>query len=350
MNGMQWLHAMGDIEDAYILEADWETAQPQPRRKVLWISMSAAAAGLCLLAASLAWWGGRAGQRWPIKELPPDSASSTITQEWPDSASSTITQEWAILRPWEELSISEQYTTLHWEQATYDTAAKPVPHAELGPYLTTQTLSGWDPITDEEHSIRGEVYRVAGISPACAVAVRLGDGEEYYLYRNSGYRPDTLGQMIDDLSLEENLVTGSVWYTYQKPDGAMATVEFVDLPTQTVWEMLLSDRNASNVENFDSMFFHAIMGISISIPVLGYENISLSVTQEGYLTTNILDTGKAFYLGQDTIQSFVTQVIEHCEGYEIVHGGDTRDDAIPETDAGNTAASQAVASHTGVKP
>ena len=62
-------------------------------------------------------------------------------------------------------------------------------------------------------------------------------------------------------------------------------VEFVDLSRDTVFDMLLSDPSIQNVDHFDSMFFQDIMSVSISIPVLGYENIS-AVRHEGGVSDN----------------------------------------------------------------
>lgn len=339
MNSKQLLQAIGGIEDRYILEADWENTKPGHTKKAVWVSISAAAC-LCLLAAGGVWWTQRDVPRWPIKELPAASVSSSAQE-----------LELAILRPWEELSVSEQYSSLSWNEADYSATSTKVESAELGDFLTAQTLTGVDPYTCEEHQTSGNIYNIEGISTACAVAVELEGDEAFYVYRNSDYRPGTLGQMMDDLSLDANLCIGSAWYLYQKQDGSLAMVEFVDLSRDTVFDMLLSDPSIQNVDHFDSMFFQDIMSVSISIPVLGYENISLSVTKEGYLTTNILDTGKAFYLGQDRVQAFVNAVLEHCQGYEIVQR--VEEDSAAEsgqTHGAGSAAEDIVVSQAVTKP
>ena len=59
------------------------------------------------------------------------------------------------------------------------------------------------------------------------------------------------------------------------------------------------------------------MSVSVSIPVLGYENIGLWVNRSGWMGTNILESGKYFFLGTEQIDRFMDYVLEHCEGYEI---------------------------------
>ena len=137
------------------------------------------------------------------------------------------------------------------------------------------------------------------------------------MYRNSWYKPATLGEFIDALNLRENLSVGTVYYDYFDENNEHVNVEFTGLTVDKVFEMLLFDGSIANVENYDTMWFHRIMGISVDVAVLGYKNISIAVTEEGYVTTNILDTGKAFYIGEEKVQAFVNYVMENCEGLEI---------------------------------
>lgn len=62
-----------------------------------------------------------------------------------------------------------------------------------------------------------------------------------------------------------------------------------------------------------------LMELSVSIPLLGYENISIRVDKDGFLTTNILETGKKFYIGTEHAQAFADYVSEECDGYEVRH-------------------------------
>lgn len=189
--------------------------------------------------------------------------------------------------------------------------------------------SGIDMLSGVTHKITTDIYEIQGISQDCAVAVAFPEvSDEFYVYINSEYSPDTLEQFVNDLNLRENMLFGSVWYSYEKESGEYATVEFTGLEDYVVWDMLLDDLTAKNVNNYDSMNFFNKMSISVFIPVLGYENISLSVTEDGYITTNILDTGKAFYIGEDKTDMFIEYVLNNCQGYEIIYIQD--DEGIPE--------------------
>ncbi len=91
------------------------------------------------------------------------------------------------------------------------------------------------------------------------------------------------------------------------------------MDSSKIWELLLSDENAVNEHSdFDFNQAKELLSISVDVPLLGYKNISIALYEDGYLTTNILDTGKKFYVGVENAQSFFHYVIDECEGYEII--------------------------------
>ena len=110
--------------------------------------------------------------------------------------------------------------------------------------------------------------------------------------------------------------------------------------------MLLSDRELKNVKDYDSMNFgKELISVSINIELLGYENISLAVTDEGYVTTNILATGKAFYIGKEKAEEFYKYVTENCRRvkYEVRKPEDNADSPDKSSDS---AASHSVSHYT----
>ena len=59
------------------------------------------------------------------------------------------------------------------------------------------------------------------------------------------------------------------------------------------------------------------MSISVDIPILG-RNSSIWLTEDGYLCTNILGTGKAFYIGEEKVAEFIYYVVMHCPDRTVV--------------------------------
>lgn len=224
--------------------------------------------------------------------------------------------EIAALPFWEDMSISQQYGTILYHGARYTTQTTALPDGMAGERIAGSQATGFDVNRDQQKQIDAELFAISGISPACAVAAKLGDSEGYYVYVNTDYRPDTLGQLIDNLDLENTLIFGSVYGFGMRYEGAEHAM---------LWELLLSERSAENTEDIREKLNE--ISVSIDIPLLGYRNISIGITAEGYLTTNILGTGKYFYLGTEKTEQFKSYVTQHCRAYELPVGNDVQ---IPE--------------------
>lgn len=286
-----------------------------------WMKRGVMAACLCLVAAAavaaVPLLNKGRGQSWPIKTV--DSGY------WPS------TGEIAVIPRWEEMPVSQQFGEVEFGGSRYSSRVTGISAEYVASELGKAALRGEDVYTAAIHETTAAVFEISGVSTGCAIALRF-EGQEtdpaYYVYVNSWYRPETLGQLIEDLSLRGNLSFGTVWYTYRKPAGNYATVEFTGLEQETIWEYLLSDTAVPAVVDYDSRQFRTVMSVSVNIPLLGYENISMAVTEDGYLTTNILDTGKAFFLGKEKTKRFVDYVLEHGEGRELVYTDDGS--ALPE--------------------
>lgn len=299
--------AMGKLDDKYIQEA-----VQYKKKKVRWIPIAAAAACLCLIVGGGLWY--RAEHPWPIK--------ATVTSS--DSAP-VVSAEVAIIPRWEDMAIYEQFYDIEFNDISYSARRGVVPADRVGELLGTVTARGWDEYADiagedANRYIDAEIFAITKINPECAVAVRYEGIDTVYACVNSYYRPATLGQFIEDLNLREEVSFGTVYYEWHSPSGRHANIQFDDVDDQVIWDMLLTETDAENV--YDESKLHEmprrIMGASVDIPLLGYQNISLSVAEEGCIKTNILDTGKMFCIGEELTQAFVDYVTEHCEGYEPV--------------------------------
>ncbi len=195
----------------------------------------------------------------------------------------------------------------------------------LGERLGETVLTGQDIYTDSYHQTNGVLHRIEGIDPSCAIAVLLNGEKTAYAYIDHYYRPSTLGDLVDGLSLEENLTFGSGFY-YFKRNNKPITVEFPEIPAEKIWG-LLADRDvvtASDSE-YESLNYRKLMSVSVSVPMLGIQNLSLGVTDNGYITTNLMGRGLAYFIGTEKTEAFVQYVLKNCKGYELIYIEDTTD-------------------------
>ena len=219
---------------------------------------------------------------------------------------------------WGELHVTSKFGEFEHPLGTFTTGAKAIDGTCLGASMGRVSLQGYDVYTDTKYTAEGETYAINGVSTDFALALHFDGEDKYYVYRNTWYRPTTLGELIDALALEEHLTSKTVYYRYQNDKGESAKIEFEGLTTDRVWEMLLSDRTLKNVYDQKKTYV-ARMSVSVSVSILGYDNIGIWVTDDGYLVTNIGSTGKAFYLGVERVNAFVDYVMQNCQGYEIIY-------------------------------
>lgn len=365
------IHAIGGIDDKFIDEA----ARPS-RKKAVIIKWCAAAAGFCVIAglAAAVWISSGANGIFLSKES--NSAGGalegTLSEEYDgdykangtaDTApndNEAFTEDFAGTQPsisssqdiyevprWDDMTVTQKFPYLSFNGYEYSTADKVIPEDKVGKKITSTTLTGTDRYTGKTYAINADIYEITGISKNCAVALEFEGYDELYVCRNSGYRPETLGQLTDDLNLHKTLTFGKAYATIQKDKNSYAQTEYSGLDGEKVWEMLFSDRELKNVKDYDSMNFgKELISVSINIELLGYENISLTVTEDGYLTTNILGTGKAFFIGKEKAEEFYGYVRENCEGTEkityIVNSSEPSGTGASSSayDQGNTASRQ----------
>ncbi len=333
-------NAVTNIDDDLILEANPENATKQ-KSGIKVIKICSIAASLCLVLGL--------GAFISIKVAnsnKPESTSDYVFSIRYENAPSTLAgdyeQDTAPLLKWDELTIEHQYDELYFGDVTYNSTAHKVDQADLGKELGEYTLAGFDCYEDKLHEMQAKCYEIKGISTECIVAVELGDGR-YFSYTNSYYKPQTLGDFADDLGLLENTTIGYAHYEwYDKKNDKYENVTFEeDILDSDIWEILLTDetREIPAVDNVDSMWLVNEISFSISSEKLGFDNISIGMTKDGYLTTNILNTGKAFFLGEEKCKELVDYVVKNYEGVIIVYN--YPEPEYPET---NDSSSSAVVS------
>ncbi len=317
MNPKAWDDAIGEIDSTYVDEAIRYRGR---KRRPAWIRCTAAAACLCLILSGALLY--RAEHRYPLREVTDISDSSV--------------SEMAEVPRWGDMEIYEQYSEITVDGLTYQAGWGEVPSERLGTQLATVSARGWDEYADlagqdANRYCDAAVYEMIGISSRCAVAVKYEGSDICYCAVNSFYRPGTLGQFIEDLDLQHTLTVNWASYEYHKPLSGPASILFENLDADRFWDLLLSGVSAEN--EYDDLDFDlpdTILDVCVSVPMLGYENISVSIREEGYIITNILSTGKMFYVGEENTQAFVDYVLNECDGYEIVYVTQPDDSAVPE--------------------
>ena len=236
----------------------------------------------------------------------------------------------AVIPKWNEMSISQQFNEVEYNNSKYSSRITKISNNNILKNIGNATLTGYDTYTETTYNKKAELYSIKDIEEKCAIAIKFEGDTDYYVYVNSYYRPTTLGEFTKDLNLEEIISFGTIYYNYWDEDlQEDINVEFYGVDNKIIWQKLFNNKNLENIysdndtEKYTSERFSQSIGISVDIPLLGYKNISVSLTDKGYLLTNILDTGKGFYIGEDKVQEFLDYIKDNYNGYKIVYVGES---------------------------
>jgi len=234
--------------------------------------------------------------------------------------------EIAIELPWGEKALYLKYPEFEYADTIYGTAATWIDEGKLGDAIGTSVARGYDIYTDTSYEMNVTIYAINGINTAAAVAVSYdGFDGQYAVYTDHWYYPETLGEFTDALDLRENLTlairdevpTGTIYHTFWEYESYMTT-RYKLYDTAVIWSMLFSDTSLKNVANEvtdeEMSNYKESMSIGVNVDILGIENVSLSVTENGYISTNILATRKLFYIGEEKAQEFFDYVKANFEG------------------------------------
>ncbi|MGN0517744.1 MAG: hypothetical protein ACI4II_03365 [Acutalibacteraceae bacterium] len=285
------------------------------RRRGIYIKAMGITACLCLaiFAGIITWQQVSLHNSSP--QSPVDTPASTVSIKY-NGYGDIIYGEVHEIKTWDELTSAERYSALKIDSNEYSSLTVYVDTADIGNKLGTYEVSGYDEY-DKRHSIEADVFAINKVSEKCAVYVKLDDIDGYIAFVNPYYKPENLGQFITDLNLTETLSFGSAYYEYTQ-NAVSETVIYDDFEDKTAWDILLNKTDIQNVLDYDTMNFdEQIISIAVDMPELGYTNRSMWLTKDGYLHTNILETGKAFFIGKDTVERFTETVINTYTGHKI---------------------------------
>ena len=223
---------------------------------------------------------------------------------------------------WNQLGISEQYPEVSLGGEMFISRVHKISIEQIGTLLSTVEMVQTDE-KKRKHKINAELYEIKKISTRCAIAVHYEGYDGFYVFVNPSYQPNTLGDLIEDLNLKETMTFGNVYYSGLR-DGDYVQIEYLleNLP-EIVWDMLLSTPEMPLSQ--DREYGEEWLAISINLSDFGYENIALSITKDGYLQTNLLETGKIFYIGEEKAEAFAKYIYQHAKSRNLSLGSGTVD-------------------------
>lgn len=330
MNNKDLLKAIGDIDDKYLIdETNIEETNRIASNKMVNImkefKIKYILAPICIVFIAVIGFY-KSGIFISNPDINISKKDNWIIKEVQVDKSSTTDAEITVVPKWNEMSISQQFYEVEYNNSRYSSRITKISNNNILKNIGNTTLTGYDTYTKTTYNKKAELYSIKDIEEKCAIAIKFEKDNDYYVYVNSYYRPTTLGEFMKDLSLEEIISFGTIYYNYWDEDlQENINVEFYGVDNKMIWQKLFNNKNLENIYSdndtakYTSERFSNSIDISVDIPLLGYKNINVSLTDKGYLLTNILDTGKGFYIGEDKVQEFLNYIKENYDGYKIVY-------------------------------
>ncbi len=237
--------------------------------------------------------------------------------------------EMMISPQWIDKTTPEKYPEISDGKNIYYTQNTKISADNTENELFSGEMTGYDIYEDKTYITKGTAHSIKNIAPECAVAVKIDGEDGYYVYINTEYVPETLGDMIVDLNLRETLSFGKAYSDrYENsPYRTYISRTYEDFDDSIVWNMILADTDIKNV-SYDR-YSEKIIHLSVDIPLLGYKNISMGVTKDGYIITNILNTQKCFFIGTEKAEAFGKYIEENVKYTEASTVTENPDGSIP---------------------
>lgn len=293
MTGEELLKSM-DLTDPALVEA----AGSLPGRKgngwIKWCSLAAA-----VLAVSLLLGRPEKGTVVSIGDIARTYKSVPMVQS-----------ETAPYYPWEYLTEAERYTYMLLEGMEYRTRLRTVDPK----YLAERIGEGIFPATDidsgQDHTAKKEVFAIQKIPPSELVAVELG--EEFLVFANGTYSPPPdFGTFWDETDLSNTVELSRFSYFYGNNENNQQTNHFLE-DDSALWEMLEKCRNAPFLER-DPFYDTTVESVSFSVTSerLGIYKHGFRISADGYISTNLMEWGYVFQIGEDAARIIINHVKEH---------------------------------------
>lgn len=248
--------------------------------------------------------------------VPIASAPDHVAPPRPTGGTPTTSAEWNpdiwYEQPWDEKPMWQRYPDFErFEIGNYIVYETTVDAAKVGEYLQDVNLHGYDNCTQTPYDEIGKIYRIEGINDTAAVALQYPGREDYFPAMNTKYSPATLGELIEDLNLRENIRIGTVYYSYHDENGRIHDKEYAGLTVEKMWELLLSDTTLPNVADQPIDWTHKV-SFRIDLPLLGITNLGVPLSEDGYIRIHLMGAEKIFHIGEDKVNAFMAYVEENC--------------------------------------
>ncbi len=221
---------------------------------------------------------------------------------------------------WDEETIDSRFVEFTRDERIYRSKNHQLANSEIGNFLYDVVIDGQDYATETVYQANAKIYQIGGIAEECAVAVRFQGYNDYYVFTNRNYMPETLGDFMDAVNWLETVRLGSAYTPRDTELGAFDSALLMNILAEKREQPLLPE----------AVTLGKLFSVSISDNLLGIRNKSLWFTEDGYMTTNLMEWGYSFNIGAENTQALAAEVGVNSVVETTAPYSEITDDLIPE--------------------
>jgi len=309
MTGEELLRIM-DVIDPKLVESAGSYPTQKRRGWAAWCAIAAAAVAIAVLIIGKA----EKGTVITVGGIERNYKTTPVVQV-----------ETAPYYPWEYLTEMERYTCMVLDGNEYRTRARTVDPAHLDERIGEGFFTAPDVYTGLDHSLKKEVFSIQGVSASKVVAVELGD--VYCVFYHGSYSPPLdFGTFWEEINLSNTVELNRFSYS----SGSRKEIEQTSflLENDTIlWELLASCRTALHVEQ-DPLYDVTAESVSFSVTSdkLGVYKHSFRISADGYISTNLMEWGYAFHIGEEAARKIIDYAMKNSKSvpfepyYQFLYG------------------------------
>ncbi|MGN1442741.1 MAG: hypothetical protein ACI4XE_02725 [Acutalibacteraceae bacterium] len=296
--------ALNEISDEKIAEA---VKEKKTKRLTFWKAASAACLVLAVAAAVVL----ANTDKLKVKDEKTEYQADAVTSAAANVGGGETVPGGAevyVEKKWNEKENNEKYSELNFDGETYITTGMKAQKTEVGEKLGTAKAKGFDIYTDKNHETDCEVYAIGTFKSELLVAVKFGSDDNLYAYKAENYFPSDLRNFTDTLGFFENIRFDSdvILSSDFNTDAQQVKLNDSEAVVRAVCELLQNNGSAEALEytqKNSSKDGERVLEFGVSSPLLSRYSLFLSVSEDGYIMTNLVDVGVSFFVGRDAVKT-----------------------------------------------
>ena len=211
-------------------------------------------------------------------------------------------------KKWDEKENNEKYTELRFDGKTYIATGMKAEKAQVKETLGTATAKGSDVYTDKIYETDCETYAVGKFKSEFLVAVKFESDDNFYTYKAEDYFPSDLKDYTDTLDFFESINFDSdvILSSDFNADAQQLKLNDSEAVVRAVCDLMQNNGSAEALaytEENSSKDGERVLEFGVSSPLLSRYSLFLTVSEDGYIMTNLVDAGVSFFVGRDAVKA-----------------------------------------------